>query len=118
MKSLEFFLAASLALAACTVQAQDKIEGLSPNSRTAVDLFDTPGAAQPLRKATLAELGLPLPIQESKASYHRVAIGDQTYWIKGVNVRILRDSTGNCATKKQDAQQTIATPSLGKHACK
>ena len=115
---LSFFLAASLAAAAFTAQAQDRIVASSPSSRATVDLFDSPGATAPVRQAPVAELGLPLAIQESKASYHRVAIGGQDYWIKGVNVRILRGAEGGCATKNVDTQPTIATPGAGQNVCK
>lgn len=113
-----FFLAACLAAAACTAQAQDRIVATSPSSRTAVDLFASAGATTPERQAPVAELGLPLAIQESKASYHRVAIAGQDYWIKGVHVRILRGAEGGCATQRIDSQPTIATPGAGTNACK
>ena len=115
---LALFLAAALAAAASGAQAQDRIVAPSPSSRTAVDLFATAGAAAPVRQAPVAELGLPLAIQESKASYHRVAIAGQDYWIKGVHVRILRAAEGGCATKAMDTQPTIATPGAGQNACK
>lgn len=115
---LGFFLAASLALAACGAQAQDRIVAPSPSSRAAVDLFASAGAAAPLRQAPVAELGLPLAIQESKNSFHRVAIGGQDLWIKGVQVRILRGAEGGCATQRVDSQPTIATPGVGQNACK
>ena len=115
---LSFFLAASLAAAAFTAQAQDRIVAPSPSSRATVDLFDSPSATAPVRQAPVAELGLPLAIQESKASYHRVAIGGQDYWIKGVNVRILRGAEGGCATKNVDTPPTIATPGAGQNVCK
>jgi hypothetical protein len=113
-----FFLAAILATAACSAQAQDRIVAPSPSSRAAVDLFESAGASAPVRQAPVAELGLPLAIQESKASYHRVAIGGQDYWIKGVHVRILRGAEAGCATRNMDSQPTIATPGAGQNVCK
>ena len=115
---LAFFLAAGLAAAAFSAQAQDRIVAASPSSRTAVDLFASAGAPAPVRQAPVAELGLPLTIQESKASYHRVAVAGQDYWIKGVHVRILRGAEGGCATQRIDSQPTIATPGAGTNACK
>lgn len=115
---LSFLLAASLVAAACHAQAQDRIVAPSPSSRAAVDLFATAGAAAPVRQAAVAELGLPLTIQESKASYHRVAIGGQDYWIKGVHVRILRGAEGGCATSHIDTLPTIATPGAGQNVCR
>lgn len=113
-----FLLAAVLAAAACGAQAQDRIVAPSPSSRATVDLFAAAGATAPVRQAPVAELGLPLAIQESKASYHRVAIGGQDYWIKGVHVRILRGAEGGCATQAMDTQPTIATPGAGQNVCK
>lgn len=113
-----FFLAACLAAAACTAQAQDRIVAASPSSRTTVDLFASAGAAAPARQAPVAELGLPLTIEESKSSFHRVRIAGQDYWIKGVHVRILRGAEGGCATQRVDSQPTIATPGAGPNACK
>lgn len=112
-------LLALLALPVPAVMAQDKVIAPSPSSRTSLDLYDQPGAAQAVRQVSVSEAGLPLRIQSTRTGYHQVAIGGQDYWLRGLQVRISRDSTASCGTAAHAALgATIATPGAGKDACK
>jgi len=112
-------LMALLALPVSAVLAQGKVVAPSPSTLISLDLYDQPGAAVAVRQVSVAEAGLPLVIQSTKTGYHQVAIGGQNYWLRGLQVRISRDSTASCATASQAPMNgTIATPGAGKDACK
>jgi len=112
-------LMALLALPVSAVLAQGKVVAPSPSTLISLDLYDQPGAAVAGRQVSVAEAGLPLVIQSTKTGYHQVAIGGQNYWLRGLQVRISRDSTASCATASQAPMNgTIATPGAGKDACK
>ena len=112
-------LMALLALPVSAVLAQGKVVAPSPSTLTSLDLYDQPGAAVAVRQVSVAEAGLPLAIQSTKTGYHQVAIGGQNYWLRGLQVRISRESTASCGISLQSAlNATIATPGAGKDACK
>ncbi len=99
--------------------AQDKVIAASPSSRASLDLYEQPGAAQAVRQITVAEAGLPLPIKQAQTGYYQVAIGGADYWLRGMQVRISRDTAAGCATSTvAQVGATIATPGAGKDACK
>ena len=105
-------------LLASVVMAQDKVIAPSPSTSTSLDLYDQPGATQPVRRIAIGEAGLPLAIQASKTGYHQVLIGGQAYWLRGLQVRISRDSAAGCGTAAHSSSSlTIATPGAGKNAC-
>ncbi|MDW5441171.1 hypothetical protein [Polaromonas sp. SM01] len=119
MNPKQVFLTALLALPVQAVMAQDKIVAPSPSSRTSLDLYEQPGAAQAVRQITMGEAGLPLIIQATKTGYHQVLIAGQAYWLRGLQVRISRGSTAGCGTASRAMPgATIATPGAGKDACK
>lgn len=112
-------LIALLALPVSAAFAQGKVIAPSPSTLASLDLYDQPGAAVAVRQISVAEAGLPLAIQSTKTGFHQVAIGGQNYWLRGMQVRISRDSTASCGTASQSAMNaTIATPGAGKDACK
>lgn len=119
MKFTTGFLIACLVLPASGVMAQDKVVATSPSSRTSLDLYEQPGAAQPVRQVSVGDAGLPLNIQATQTGYHKVSIGGHDYWLRGLQVRISRDNTAGCGTSAHSAVgATIATPGAGKDACK
>ncbi|MCB8748901.1 hypothetical protein LHU53_18585 [Rhodoferax sp. U2-2l] len=113
-------LLALLALPLSAVMAQDKVIAPSPSSRASLDLYEQPGSAQPVRQISVSEAGLPLAIQSTQTGYHKVAIAGRDYWLRGMQVRISRDTTAaGCGTSVvAPAGATIATPGAGKDACK
>ena len=112
-------LMALLALPVSAVLAQGKVVAPSPSTLASLDLYDQPGAAVAVRQVSVAEAGLPLAIQSTKTGYHQVAIGGQNYWLRGLQVRISRESTASCGTDLHAPKNgTIATPGAGKDACK
>lgn len=112
-------LIALLGLPVSAALAQGKVIAPSPSTLASLDLYDQPGAAVPLRQVSVSEAGLPLVIQLTKAGYHQVAIEGQNYWLRGLQVRISRDSTASCGTALHSVvNATIATPGAGKDACK
>jgi hypothetical protein len=111
-------LMATLATLCLCANAQDRILGPSPSTRTAWDLFAEPGASTPSRQVAVGELPTPLTIQESKASHHRIDLQGQAYWIKGSQVRVARGNTASCKpTAAAKLGTTIATPGAGKDGC-
>ena len=119
MKFHASLLAVLLAAPVCAALAQGKVVAPSPSSLASLDLYDQPGAAVAVRQLSVAEAGLPLTIQATRTGYHQVAIGGQTYWLRGLQVRVSRDSTAGCGTASHSAMNaTIATPGAGKDACK
>lgn len=119
MKFNRILLNALLAFTLPAVMAQDKIIAPSPSSRASLDVYDQPGAAQPVRQIDVSEIGLPLNIQDTKAGFHQVVIKGQDYWLRGMQVRIRRESTASCSSASHaQASLTIATPGAGKDACK
>lgn len=117
MKVQSRMWAASLAVLCLSANAQDRIAGPSPSSRTTWDLFAEPGAASAARQVTVGELPLPLVIRESKASHHRIDVQGQSFWIKGAHVRLLKDSTAKCVPAVRAPVITAATPGVGKNGC-
>ena len=108
-----------LALPVSAVLAQGKVIAPSPSTLTSLDLYDQPGAAVAVRQVSVAEAGLPLGIQATRTGYHQVAIGGQNYWLRGLQVRISRESTASCGADLHAPKNgTIATPGAGKDACK
>ena len=108
---LAFFVSAGI--------AQDKIIAPSPSNRANLELYDQPSAAQAVRQINVAEAGFPLNILDAKTGFYKVTIGGQDYWLRGLQVRISRDTNAGCgiaALAKMGA--TIATPGAGKDACK
>lgn len=119
MKLTTGVLATCLALSTSMVAAQDTVVASSPSSRTSLDLYEQPGATQPVRQIAVSEVGLPLNIQATQTGYHKVAIGGRDYWLRALQVRIKRDSTAGCVTAANaPLVATIATPGAGKDACK
>lgn len=119
MKFTASLLMACLALTASIAVAQDQVVASSPSTRTSFDLYEQPGATQPVRQIAVSEAGLPLAIQATQTGYHKVAISGRDYWLRGLQVRISRDNTGGCTTSAHAAVvATIATPGAGKNACK
>ena len=121
MKPARIVLCSIMGLAglmATAAEAQDKVIAPSPSTATSLDLYDQPGATQPVRRVGIGEAGLPLPIQSSKIGYHQVLIDGQAYWLRGLQVRISRDSAAGCGTAAHTSSGlTIATPGAGKNAC-
>ena len=112
-------LMALLALPVCAALAQGKVIAPSPSTLSTLDLYDQPGAAVAVRQVSVSEAGLPLAIQSTKTGYHQVAIGGQNYWLRGMQVRISRESTASCGADLHAPKNgTIATPGAGKDACK
>lgn len=119
MKFTASLLMACLALTASIAVAQDQVVASSPSTRTSLDLYEQPGAAQPVRQVSVGDAGLPLNIQATQTGYHKVSIGGHDYWLRGLQVRISRDNTAGCGTSAHAAVgATIATPGAGKDACK
>ena len=119
MKLHASLLIALLALPVSAALAQGKVIAPSPSTLASLDLYDQPGAAAAVRQVSVSDAGLPLVIQSTKTGYHQVAIGGQNYWLRGLQVRISRDSTASCGTSSQAALNgTIATPGAGTNACK
>lgn len=111
-------LIALLALPASVVMAQGKVEAPNPSTLTSFDLYEQPGAAQPVRQISVSEAGLPLAIQAIQTNYFKVAIAGHDYWLRGKQVRISRNLTAGCTTTTVAATgATIATPGAGKDAC-
>lgn len=119
MKFYTTLIITLLALPVSAALAQSKVIAPSPSTLAILDLYDQPGAAVAVRQVSIGEAGLPLVIQSTKTGFHQVAIGGQNYWLRGLQVRISRDSTASCGTTSQAALNgTIATPGAGKDACK
>lgn len=121
MKPARIFVSSVIGLAglmATVAMAQDRVIAPSPSTSTSLDLYDQPGATQPVRRIAVGEAGLPLVIQASKTGYHQVLVGGQAYWLRGLQVRISRDSAAGCGTAAHSSSSlTIATPGAGKNAC-
>ena len=96
--------------------AQEEVVGPSPSSRTKLDLYESPGASQALRQINVSEAGLPLVIEDAQDAYHQVTIGEQKYWLRGMQVRIKRASTASCGLTAVSGQpsRTGSTPGIGK----
>lgn len=118
MSPMKSLLTALLPFSFSACIAQDKIIAPSPSNRASIELYDQPGAAQAVRQINVAEAGFPLNIQEAKTGFYKVTIAGQDYWLRGLQVRISRDTSAGCSTAalaKMGA--TIATPGAGKDAC-
>jgi hypothetical protein len=117
MRLLNLFWIASLAVICFSVNAQGRIEGPSPSSRTSLDLFAEPGAATVSRQVAVSELPMPLLVRESRASHHRIELQGQSFWIKGSQVRMARGSTAECVPGVKATVATASTPGAGKDGC-
>ena len=119
MKRFSSMLFGLLALAASSAIAQDKVVSLSPANASVLDLYEQPAAPEAARQISVAEAGLPLPIQARQAGFYQVAIGGKDYWVRGSKVRVSRDTTASCGTVALGSGGlTAATPGAGKDACK
>ena len=99
--------------------AQEKIIAPSPRSSVTLDLYEQPGAAHAVRQIKTIEAGLPLTIQSKEAGFYKVLIGGKDYWVRGVKVRISRDTTANCGeVSLSSSVQSASSPGAGKYACK
>lgn len=99
--------------------AQDKITAPSPSNRSAIELYDHPGAVEAVRQISVAETVFPLNILDAKSGFYKVSIQGQDFWLRGLQVRISRDSNAGCGTAGlAKIGATIATPGAGKDACK
>jgi hypothetical protein len=117
MRLKNCFWMATLAVICFSVNAQGRIEGPSPSSRTSLDLFAEPGAATAARQVAVSELPMPLVVLESKASHHRIELQGQSLWIKGSQVRMVRGSTASCVPGVKATVPTASTPGAGKNGC-
>lgn len=118
MKLSPFFLTVLVALPWPPAWAQDTVVAPSPSSRTSLDVYAQPGAAQPLRQLPVSEAGLPLPIQAAQAGFYQVTLGGQAVWLARAQVRVKRGSSGGCTTASLAPRNgTAATPGLGQDAC-
>ena len=119
MKPLSPVLLTLLALAAPSAMAQDKVVGPSPANAAMLDLYEQPANGDAARQISVAEAGLPLPIQARQGGFYQVLVGGKEYWVRGSRVRVSRDTTAGCGTVAQGfGEQTAATPGAGKNACK
>lgn len=117
MRTAAVAMAWLVVLLPLAVHAQNQIEGVSPSSRTRLELYADP-AGPPSGEKEAAQIRWPLAILETKAGFHRVEIDQQPRWIKGVHVRVGRSNTGGCATAKNSPSgPTLSTPGAGKNAC-
>lgn len=108
-----------LALTLTAAVAQDKVVGPSSASSGTIELYEKPDMAQPAGHISIAEAGLPLPIQARSTGFYQVVIGGKEYWVRGAKVRISRDTTATCGTVAiAGSELTAATPGAGKNACK
>lgn len=98
--------------------AQNQIEGVSPSSRTRLELYAEPGGT-PGGDRDVAQIRWPLAILDTQGGFHKVEIDpQQPRWIKGVHVRVGRSNTGGCTTAKNSPSgPTLSTPGAGKNAC-
>lgn len=119
MKRISYMLFTLLALAASLAVAQDQVISPSPANAAMLDLYEQPAATEAARQISVAEAGLPLPIQAKQAGFYQVAIGGKDYWVRGSKVRVSRDATASCGAVAQGSSGlTAATPGAGKDACK
>lgn len=118
MKSSPMLLAALVALSWSSAWAQDTVVAPSPSSRTSLDVYAQPGAAQPVRQLPVSEAGLPLAIQAAQTGFYQVTLGGQAVWLARGQVRVKRGSSGGCTTASLAPRNgTAATPGLGQDAC-
>lgn len=107
-----------LALAIPAAYAQDRVVAVSPASSVTIDLYELPGAAQPVRTINISEAGLPLAIHAKQPGFYQVVIGGKEYWVRGSKVRVSRDTSANCGMIAQaSAQPSAQTPGVG-NGCK
>lgn len=119
MKRLSPVLFILLALAASSAMAQDKVVGPSPANAAMLDLYEQPATGDAARQISVAEAGLPLPIQARQGGFYQVLVGGKEYWVRGSKVRVSRDTTAGCGTVAlSSGGLTAATPGAGKDACK
>jgi hypothetical protein len=117
MKFSPRLFAAALGLVSTTLLAQEVIVGASPSSRTTLDLYAEPGSASTVKLA-VETLPLPVPILASASGYHKINIGGEEVWVKGVQVRVKRDSQASCAGQISQFNTTGSIAGAGQNACK
>lgn len=106
------------ALASSWALAQTQIVGFMPSSQLTVDLYASPAEGQVAGQHKLGATPWPLDVLETQAGFHKVAIGDKTYWVKAAQVRISRGSSAGCTTARiAPTTQTSSTPGAGRNAC-
>lgn len=108
-----------LLLASATTSAQDMVIGPALTEASTINLYEAPKAATPVRQVALREAELPLSVEGKQTGYFQVSLGGRQYWVRGVEVRIVRGVTAKCgAIVQSSSTQSAATPGAGNRACK
>lgn len=107
-----FFVTSQVAI------AQGSIIAPSPPSRATLDLYDTPGAGQPVKQLPAAEAGFPLPTSGAQSGFLKVKVGGQEFWVKSAQVRVAREVVASCSEAVSKQERVGATPGAVGDACK
>jgi len=109
-------LCAGIGLAAAA--AGDRIEGPSPRSRAALDLYDAPAVDAARRSVPVARFVFPLPVAETDAGFHRIDFEGRAYWVRAMNVQLRRAADGGCVASSQTRPgPTGSTPGAAADRC-
>lgn len=116
------FLASTLLLSHCfAVSAQSQIAGLSPSSRSTIDLFESSGDATPIKVLPAPSLQFPLTIKDKQQGYLKIVIDGSSYWVRSVMVKISRDSAAACDNTlitQRPGTSSAAMPGVMGNLCK
>lgn len=121
---------AIIVLACSTValaQDADIIVDLSPASRTTITVYESASRASPSTEVSKDQLLARPKVLAREKGFLKIDIDGRDMWVPSLQVRIRKDSVGSCGTLAASARPlqqavqtgaTIATPGIGKQACK
>lgn len=98
--------------------AAEQIAGLSPSSRSEIEVYDSPSASQATRKAAASDMTFPIDIQGSQTGFLKILIDGKPGWVKSTQVRVKRDVTASCGGSVDRVERVGSTPGAGGNACK
>ena len=107
-----------LAGAQAGAPASERIEGLSPGSRQAIELFEAPAMDAARRTVPAAQLSFPMSTSGTEAGFYRIEFEGRPYWVRTIAVRVRRQATDGCVAA-QDTQRgpTGSTPGAAAERC-
>lgn len=110
-------IALSLSMLVVNAIAAEQITSLTPSSRTEIELFNKPGAAQSVKTITASDMAFPVSVQAHESGFLKVNIEGKPYWLKSTQVRIQRDVVASCAASTEKAERVGSTPGLAGNSC-
>lgn len=110
---------AILVLFSLSAAAEDRIVGLSPSSKSSLDLYEAVGGPS-ASKLEGASLKFPISILEKLESgrFLKIKADGKEYLVKARDVKVELTSTVECVTGNDKPGLVGATPGIGGTACK